>query len=125
MEYTGHSDMATTMRYLRPAESETMQSRISSIAWVQNHSIMTQAEKKDSRIDEAVDGLLDGTLSNPEPDTTIFNKAFDPVTGSEGLDKAMMQPKELKIANPSNDHCFTTDPRTAPPFDYGLRKYIS
>ncbi|MGF7181472.1 tyrosine-type recombinase/integrase [Tunturiibacter psychrotolerans] len=34
MEYTGHSDMTTTMRYLRPAESEMMQSKISSISWV-------------------------------------------------------------------------------------------
>ena len=34
MSYTGHEDFATMMRYLRPAEAETMQEKISSIVWV-------------------------------------------------------------------------------------------
>jgi integrase len=34
MEYTGHADMETVMRYLSPAESSVMQSKISSIAWM-------------------------------------------------------------------------------------------
>jgi integrase len=34
MEYTGHADMTTVMRYLRPAESHVMQSKISNIKWM-------------------------------------------------------------------------------------------
>ena len=33
MQYTGHSDMATVMRYLSPAELPDTQSKINSIAW--------------------------------------------------------------------------------------------
>jgi hypothetical protein len=33
MQYTGHSDMATVMRYLNPAELPDTQKKINSIAW--------------------------------------------------------------------------------------------
>jgi hypothetical protein len=33
MKYTGHEDMATVMRYLRPAEDVHTQAKINSIKW--------------------------------------------------------------------------------------------